>query len=169
MLTTICVSSQYSGAMPITDIQSQTIVEDLTLVFSRLGFPRELQTDLGTSFTSNLTPAFPRKFDVKISQSSVEHPERYLIERWHPSVKRPLKVLCTENETNWEANLPYALLALKTMTHESTGFSPAELVHGKNLRTSETFYEKWIGEEHDLELELTVENMVVARDKIKIW
>lgn len=71
------------------------------------------------------------------------------------------------------------------MTHESTGFSQAELVHGKNLRTPETFYEKWIGEEPDLELvtryvfnlidrlkrcrELTIENMVVTRDKIKIW
>lgn len=43
--------------------------------------------------------------------------------------------------------MPYALLALRTVIHESTGFNPAKLVCEKNLRTSETLlYEKLAGE-----------------------
>lgn len=97
-----------------------------------------------------------------------------------------MKVLCTENGASWEGNLPYALLALRTVTHDSTGFSPAELVHGKNLRTPETLlFEKWTGEEEGNELvteyvfnlmnrlkhcqELAVENMTEAREKRKFW
>ncbi|KFM65660.1 hypothetical protein X975_14219, partial [Stegodyphus mimosarum] len=46
--------------------------------------------------------------------------------------------------SDWEQVLPAALLALRTVTHESTGFTPAELVHGKNLHTPEILlYEHW--------------------------
>lgn len=56
-------------------------------------------------------------------------------------------VLCVENGLNWEANFPYALLALRTVMYNSTGFSLAELVHSKNLRTPEMLlvFEKWVG------------------------
>ena len=41
-----------------------------------------------------------------------------------------------------------ALFALRTVTHESTGFSPAELIHGKNLRMPHSIiYDNWLGEE----------------------
>lgn len=77
------------------------------------------------------------------------------------------------------------LLGLRTVTHESTGFSPVDLVHGKNLRSPEMLlYEKWTGEVQDHELvtqyvfnlinllkkcqKLAVENMVIACDKRKI-
>ncbi|GFV79029.1 retrovirus-related Pol polyprotein from transposon 412 [Trichonephila clavipes] len=46
-----------------------------------------------------------------------------------------LRVLCLEAIPGWEKILPQALFTLKTVIHDSTGFSPAELVHGKNLRT----------------------------------
>ncbi|GFX93758.1 retrovirus-related Pol polyprotein from transposon 412 [Trichonephila clavipes] len=56
---------------------------------------------------------------------------------------------------DWEKILPQALFALRTVKHDSTGFSPAELVHGKNLRTPVMLlYEKLTEEEH-------VENSVV--------
>ncbi|GBM26337.1 hypothetical protein AVEN_239341-1 [Araneus ventricosus] len=56
-----------------------------------------------------------------------------------------LKVLCLESGQDWEKNLPATLLAFRTFTHDSTGFSPAELVHGKSLRTPEALlYEHWV-------------------------
>ena len=53
-------------------------------------------------------------------------------------------MLCVENGSSWEKNLLHALLALRTVTHDSTGYSPAELIHGCNLRTPKAlFIEKW--------------------------
>ncbi|GFY28023.1 retrovirus-related Pol polyprotein from transposon 297 [Trichonephila clavipes] len=47
-----------------------------------------------------------------------------------------------------ESQVPAALFALRTVTHESTGFSPAELVYGNNLRTTVTLlYESWLDSE----------------------
>ncbi|GFW27217.1 hypothetical protein TNCV_2848731 [Trichonephila clavipes] len=43
---------------------------------------------------------------------------------------------------------PAALFALRTVTHESNGFSPAESVYGNNLRTPVTLlYESWLDPE----------------------
>ena len=44
--------------------------------------------------------------------------------------------------------LSMALFALRAIRHERTNFSPAELIHGKNLRLPQTLvYENWMKEE----------------------
>ena len=66
ILTAICVSSRYPEAIPIRDLQTTTIIEALMELFSRTGFPREMQTDQGTCFTSNLMVEFAEKFGIRI-------------------------------------------------------------------------------------------------------
>ncbi|GBM14729.1 hypothetical protein AVEN_73820-1 [Araneus ventricosus] len=131
------MSSKYPEAIPVADINSVSVIDVLLEVFSRMGFPREIQCDIGTSFTSHLTTEFFERFGIKVTHSSVHHPQSNPVERFHRTLKRLLKVLCLQSGEDWEKNLPATLLALRTVTHESTGFSPAELVHGKNLRTPE--------------------------------
>ncbi|KAG8180045.1 hypothetical protein JTE90_012888 [Oedothorax gibbosus] len=113
LLTAMCLSSKYPDAVPVEDITSVTVVDALLQIFSRMGFPKVLQLDQGSFFTSALSTTFLEKFGIKVVHSSVYHPQ--------------------------------TLFALRTVTHESTGFTPAELVHGKNLRTPLTLlYEKWL-------------------------
>ncbi|GFX83349.1 retrovirus-related Pol polyprotein from transposon 17.6 [Trichonephila clavipes] len=110
-------------------------------------FPREIQSDLGTSFTSELTTTFFNKFGIKVTRSSVSHPQSNAVERVHRTIKRVIKALCVESGEDWEGVLPLALFSLRTVAHESTGFSPTELVMGKNLRTPQTLvYEEWMEE-----------------------
>ncbi|KAG8187741.1 hypothetical protein JTE90_015611 [Oedothorax gibbosus] len=145
LVTALCVASKYPEAVPVADIRSETVTDALLLIFSRWGFPKVLQCDNGTSFTSNLTSTFFEKFGIRVVHSSVRHPQSNSVERWHRTLKRLLKDLCVESGKDWEKILPAALLALRTVTHETTGFSPAELVHGKNLRTPETLiFEQWV-------------------------
>lgn len=147
LITAICLASKYPDAVPVRDISSLNVTDALLQVFSRLGFPKEIQCDNGTSFTSNLTTEFFEKFGIKVTRSSVGHPQSNPVERFHRTLKRLLRVLCLENGESWERHLPASLLALRTVTHTSTGFSPAELLYGKNLRTPEVLvYERWVGE-----------------------
>ncbi|GFV11449.1 retrovirus-related Pol polyprotein from transposon 412 [Trichonephila clavipes] len=60
-------------------------------IFSRIGFPRELQTDQGTSFMSALTTEFLERFGVKVVRSSVYHPQSNPVERMHRTLKRILE------------------------------------------------------------------------------
>ncbi|GFY46001.1 retrovirus-related Pol polyprotein from transposon 412 [Trichonephila inaurata madagascariensis] len=95
------------------------------------------------------------KFGIRVVRSSVRHPQSNPVERMKRTLKRILRVLCLEAGADWEKILPNALFALRTVIHDSTGFSPAELVHGKNLRTSVMLlYEK-------LTEEVPVESSVV--------
>ncbi|GFS98427.1 retrovirus-related Pol polyprotein from transposon 412 [Trichonephila clavipes] len=145
LITVMCLASKYPDAIPVPDITSKSVVNALLQVFSRMGFPREIQTDQGTSFMSRLTVEFFNRFDIKVSRSSVYHPQSNPVERFHRRVKRILRVLCIEAAPNWESQVPAALFALRTVTHESTGLSPAELVYGNNLRTPVTLlYESWL-------------------------
>ncbi|GFT46840.1 retrovirus-related Pol polyprotein from transposon 412 [Trichonephila clavipes] len=131
LLTVMCMSSKYPDAVPMPDIASTTVVEVLFQLFSRMGFPKEIQTDQGTSFTSILTSVFFENFGINVVRSSVYHPQSNPVERFHRTLKRILRVICIESSPEWEKQLPAALFALRTITHESTGFTPAELVHGK--------------------------------------
>ncbi|GFW36214.1 retrovirus-related Pol polyprotein from transposon 412 [Trichonephila clavipes] len=147
LITSICVASKYPEAIPVESITSPNVIDALLSIFSRLGFPREIQCDLGTSFTSELTTTFFNKFGIKVTRSSVSHPQSNAVERVHRTIKRVIKALCVESGEDWEGVLPLALFSLRTVAHESTGFSPTELVMGKNLRTPQTLvYEEWMEE-----------------------
>ncbi|GBL99636.1 Retrovirus-related Pol polyprotein from transposon 412 [Araneus ventricosus] len=186
LLAAICMSSRYPDAIPVADISSVSVTDALLEIFSKMGFPREIQSDLGSSFTSFLTTEFFDRFGIKVTHSSMHHPQSNPVERFHRTIKRMLKVLCLESGQDWEKNLPATLLALRTITHDSTGFSPAELVHGKNLRTPEVLlYEHWVRpQEEDSTVteyifdlinrirhcqELAVTIMTETRDKRKTW
>lgn len=148
IITAMCLASKYPDAVPVPDITSKSVVNALLQIFSRMGFPKEIQTDQGTSFMSILTVEFLEKFGIRIIRSSIYHPQSNPVERFHRSIKRILKVLCIEAAPDWETQIPAALFALRTVTHDSTGFSPAELVHGNNLRTPAVLlYEKWLKQE----------------------
>ncbi|GFT52386.1 retrovirus-related Pol polyprotein from transposon 297 [Trichonephila clavipes] len=67
------------------------------------------------------------------------------------------------NGTN---SFPSILLALRTVSHESTGYTPSELVYGKNLRTPETLVmEHWM--EPEEESDLVTEYMFKLINRLK--
>ncbi|KAG8181795.1 hypothetical protein JTE90_000087 [Oedothorax gibbosus] len=185
LITAVCMSSKYPDAIPVENLKSTSIIDALLQVFSRMGFPKELQTDQGTSFTSALTTEFLERFGIKVVRSSVYHPQSNPVERMHRTLKRILRVLCLESGPDWEKILPQALFALRTVTHDSTGFTPAELVHGRNLKTPVMLlYDKLTEEDQEedcvvnyvFELmnrmekcqELAIRNMEHVKEK-KLW
>lgn len=135
VLTMLCAATKFPEAVPLRELTSVEIVKALLDVFARVGFPREIQCDQGTVFTSALTTGFLEKCGIKIIHSSVYHPQTNSVERWHSVMKRVLRALIYENKCEWEACLPAMLFALRSVAHEATGFSPAELVYGRGMRS----------------------------------
>ncbi|GBN13184.1 hypothetical protein AVEN_30221-1 [Araneus ventricosus] len=140
----MCLASKYPDALAVSDITSISVVDALQ-IFSCMGFPKEIQHNQRTSFMSELTTEFFERFGVRVLHSSTYHPQSNPVERFHRTLGRILCALRSEVGTDWEKHVHAALFALRTVTHESTGFSPAELVHGRNLRTPVTLlYENWL-------------------------
>lgn len=134
ILTLLCPATKFPEAVPLQEATSVEVVDALLSIFSRLGFPAEMQSDQGTVFTSALTTMFLEKCGVKILHSSVYHPQSNSVERWHATLKKVLRAVCHERKCDWDGCLPGTLFALRTVPHEGTGFAPAELVYGRNLR-----------------------------------
>ncbi|GFX17219.1 retrovirus-related Pol polyprotein from transposon 412 [Trichonephila clavipes] len=90
LITAICVTSKYLEAIPGENITSVSVIDALLLIFSRMGFPKTIQSDLGTSFTSELTTTFFDKFEIRVVHSSVSHPQSNAVERVHRTLKHVL-------------------------------------------------------------------------------
>lgn len=131
VLTMICPATKFPKACLLKELSSATVVDAVLSVSARIGFPAEVQSDQGSVFMSSLTTTLPERCGIRISHSSVYHPQSNPVERWHSVLKRNQRALCFKQK---KACLPATMFALRTMPHEATGFSPAELVSGRSLR-----------------------------------
>ena len=57
LLTIMCVSTRFPEAVPLRKITAPVIVNALTKFFTVFGMPKEIQTDLGSNFTSGIFSA----------------------------------------------------------------------------------------------------------------
>ncbi|GFX46388.1 retrovirus-related Pol polyprotein from transposon 412 [Trichonephila clavipes] len=103
----------------LSDISSVSVTDALLNIFSRMGFPREIQCDQNTSFTSALTTEFFERFGILVRHIVLCIIHRVV--RFHRTLKRLLRVLCLDAGFEWDKHLPSILLALRTVSHESTG------------------------------------------------
>uniref|UniRef100_A0A6G5ABV5 RNA-directed DNA polymerase n=1 Tax=Rhipicephalus microplus TaxID=6941 RepID=A0A6G5ABV5_RHIMP len=170
ILTALCVATKFPEAIPLKELNSPHVVDALLSIFARVGFPSEIQCDNGSVFTSCLTSTFMDKCGIKVVHSSIHHPQSNPVERMHSVLKRILRALCYEHKCDWEACIPPAMFALRSAPHESTGFSPAELVYGRSLRTPlQMLRESWEGFDEDPNVVAYVLDLLQRLGKRKIW
>ncbi|GFV89793.1 retrovirus-related Pol polyprotein from transposon 412 [Trichonephila clavipes] len=149
LILAICMSSKFPEAIPVSDISSVSVTDALLNIFSRMGFPREIQCDQGTSFTSALTTEFFERFGILVRHSSVYHPQSNPVEQFHRALKATLMFRCSFRMGQTSSVNSFRVT---DCISRSTGYTPSELVYGKNLRTPETLVmEHWMEpEEGDL-------------------
>ena len=135
ILTLIDVCSRYAEAVPLKKIESKDIVQALYLIFTRIGFPEEIISDRGTQFTSNLTKEFMNTFGIKQKFTTPYHPQcNGMCERFNKTLKEMLSKVSNEDPKNWDLAIPSLLFAYRETPHDSTGFSPFQLIYGANPR-----------------------------------
>ena len=101
-------------------------------VFARVGVPREILTDQGSNFTSQMLTEIYRLLGVQPIRTSPYHPQTDgLVERFNQTLKRMLKKAAMDNVKDWDKFVPYLLFAYREVPQASTGFSPFELVYGR--------------------------------------
>ena len=125
----------YPEAVPLRTCDAEAVAEELGKLFSRVGIPKEILTDQGTNFTSQLLAELYRLLNVHGIRTTPYYPQTdSLVERFNQTLKAMLQRTVTEEGIDWDKLIPYLLFAYHEVPQASTGFSPFELLYGRAVR-----------------------------------
>ena len=128
-------ATRYPEAFPLRSISAETVAEHLMQLFSRVGIPKEILSDQGTNFMSQLLRELYNLLNINQIRTSPYHPQTDgLVERFNKTLKAMLRKLVSKEGKNWDVLLPYVLFAYREVPQSSTGFSPFELLYGREVR-----------------------------------
>ncbi|KAL1255564.1 hypothetical protein QQF64_013625 [Cirrhinus molitorella] len=128
-------ATRYPEAIPLRKATAKNIAQELFLLCTRVGIPAETLTDQGTPFMSRLMADLCRLLRVKQIRTTVFHPQTDgLVERFNQTLKQMLKCVAAEDRKDWDLILPYVLFGIWEVPQASTGFTPFELLFGRQPR-----------------------------------
>ena len=109
-------------------ISAKKIVED----FHRTLPVKVVLSDHGTQFQSKHWQETLQEWGIQPTLSSIRHPQSNPTERVMKELSRLFRAYCHDSHANWHSILPNIELLFNVTPHLSTGFSPYEIISGKN-------------------------------------
>jgi len=135
ILTVLDLATHYPEAIHLPNHTAQTVATALTGVFSHFGFPNECISDQGTDFMSELMQTFMQDFKIPQIRCLAWHPQSSgSCERCHATLKSMIRSLTAEFKDAWDECLPWIFFAYREILMETLGFSPFEMLFGRNVR-----------------------------------
>ncbi|XP_075762946.1 uncharacterized protein LOC142819454 [Pelodiscus sinensis] len=167
ILVILDYATRYPEAVPLRNTYATTIATELMKLFSRVGLPREILTDQGTNFTSRVMSELCRLFQIKSIRTSVYHPQTDgLVERFNRTLKGMLRRFTEQDPRDWDTLLPALLFAVREAPQASTGFSPFELLYGRQPRgILDVIRERW--EDQETRVRGSVQYILDLRQRLR--
>lgn len=110
-------------------------------ILCRFGWFKILISDNGSQFLSNLFKKFLEENGIRHQLTPPYSPQCNSTERVNRVLKTMIKQYIKNDHRRWDENLPELQFAINTAIQDSTGFSPAQLNFGRELRKPQTVYE----------------------------
>ncbi|GFN82062.1 Pol polyprotein [Plakobranchus ocellatus] len=102
LLMLVDVSTRWAEAVSQRRITAKDVAEALFFIFVSLGFPKEIQSDRGQQFMSNLLAEFNSLCNIKHFVSTPYHPQTNgIVERFHSTLKSMIRKRSRESPTEW--------------------------------------------------------------------
>ena len=145
LLTYLDMATRWPEVIPLRNTTTRIIIEQLTLIFSRCGFPTSIVSDNGPQFVSTSFQKWLKVKGITHVRASPYHPQgNGVVERMHRTLKGVI-ARCTENKGNWAMIVPMALYFVRCMPNRSTGLSPFRAKHGWEPTTPlQLLYKGWV-------------------------
>nr|XP_054751019.1 uncharacterized protein LOC129256850 isoform X2 [Lytechinus pictus] len=168
ILTVIDYATRYPEAIPLQNIEAERVAEALVSIFTRVGIPKEMLTDQGSQFTSEVMKQVSKLLSVKQFTTSPYHPAANgLVERFNGTLKQMIKRMCAENPNNWDRYIEPLLFAVREAPQESMGYSPFELLYGRKVRGPIAILrELWTGEADTAETKTTYQYVLDLKNRL---
>ena len=168
-MTMVDFATRHPEAVPLKNIDTETVAEALVDIFSRLGVPEEILSDLGAQFVSECMKEVARLLSIKQLTTTPYHPMcNSLTEKFNGTMKSMLKRLCSEQPRQWHRYINPLLFAYREVPQESTGFSPFELLYGRAVRGPMFILkELWTKELEEPEVKNSYQYVFELREKLE--
>ena len=168
LLTVMDTSTRYPEAFAMKDIQATKVVKNLLHLFTKVGIPKEIQTDQGSNFTSKIMTAVMKELNVHHKLATAYHPQSQgCLERFHQTFKSLIKKYCHETEKEWDENIDFLLFAIRECPQESLSYSPFELLYGRQIRGPlKVLKDKWFETPSDHPLRTVSEYVDTLKNKL---
>ena len=169
ILTMVDYATRYPEAVALSNIDTITVAEAMLDIYSRVGFPSEVLSDMGSQFTSDLMKEISRLISVRRLTTTPYHPQCIgLCEKINGVLKTILRRLCHERPKDWDRYLSAVLFAYTEVPQESTGFAPFELLYGRNVRGPMTILkEMWTKDLDEEEVKTSYQYILELKDRIQ--
>jgi len=125
-------ATRYPEAVPLKDIQAETVAETLVNMFTRVGVPTEILSDQGSRFLSAVMKEMCRLLSLKELVTTPYQP--IFIGKFNGTLKNMLRHMCAEKPKDWDRYIGPLLFAYREVKQDSLGYSPFELLYGRTVR-----------------------------------
>jgi hypothetical protein len=128
--------TRYAQAVPTRDQTAKTTAKVLLDRFvNHYGLPRCLHSDQGAQFESHVIKQLCLMLGITKSHTTPYHAQgNAQTERFNSTLLSMLSCLPEEEKSRWKDQVTYVVHAYNCTHHESTGFSPFQLMFGRKPR-----------------------------------
>ena len=169
ILVLVDYATRYPEAVPMRNIDAESVAEELMVMYSRLGFPKETLTDQGSNFVSGVMKEVSRLLSIRRLTTTPYHAMcNGLVEKFNGTLKAMLKKMCEERPRDWDRYISPLLFAYRETPQDSTGFSPFELLYGRTVRGPMMILkELWTGENEVSETKTVYQYVLDLQDRLE--
>ena len=126
--------SKYPFALPIKSKTAIEISEKFFNYISLFSPPKVVLSDQGTEFNNDLVDNLTKLHGIEHRVTSAYHPRTNgQTERFNKTLIISLRKHAEQNPLNWAKWLDYVLLSYRNRVHETTAFTPYEIVFGRPM------------------------------------
>lgn len=127
--------SKWTEAYAIPDHTAITVADKLMTEFiSKLGCPKQIHTDQGREFESQLFATLCSKLGIDKTRTTPYRPQSDgLVELFNRTIQQMLSMFVNENRNDWDDHLPYLTMAYRATVQKSTSCTPNLVIFGREL------------------------------------
>ena len=135
ILTVIDAFTKYVSAYALPNKSTETVTKAMMQFICNNSVPREICSDRGTEFMSDLFRKTCEMLNAKNNFTTAYHPmANGLTEKANGTIKKILSNICNTDKNTWDDQLASAVLAMNTAFQTSINEIPFFLFHGRDAR-----------------------------------
>ena len=167
ILTFVDYVTRYPEALALSSTETETVAEALVSIFSRVGVPKEILTDMGSKFTSALIKDVSLSF-IQLVTCPYHPIYNGFVERSNGTLKIMLTRMCAERPKDWDKYIDPLLFSYREVPQESVGFSPFELIYNWPVHgPMQVLRELWTKDNDDPQIRTTYQHVLDLRERLE--